>query len=92
MAVFELTSGENDLSEIHQYQMGRYIGSNEAVWRILNFPIQERHPTLIYLSVHLENGQESLLHDRKCCSTYPSTCSGGFPHRRQRRPPRATRI
>ncbi|GFR27078.1 ATP-dependent DNA helicase [Trichonephila clavata] len=37
--------------------MGRYISSNEAVWRILNFPIHERHPTVIHLSVHLENGQ-----------------------------------
>ncbi|GBN86049.1 hypothetical protein AVEN_219554-1 [Araneus ventricosus] len=51
MAVFELTSGENDLNEIYQYQMGRYIKSNEAVWRTLNFPIHERHPTLIHLSV-----------------------------------------
>ncbi|GBL96733.1 hypothetical protein AVEN_111867-1 [Araneus ventricosus] len=57
MAVFELTSGENDLNEIHQYQMGTYISSNEAVWRILNFPIHERHPTVIHLSVHLEKGQ-----------------------------------
>ncbi|GBL83290.1 hypothetical protein AVEN_110619-1 [Araneus ventricosus] len=37
--------------------MGRYISSNEVVWRILNFPIHERHPTVIHLSVHLENGQ-----------------------------------
>ncbi|GBM90190.1 hypothetical protein AVEN_239937-1 [Araneus ventricosus] len=57
MAVFQLTSGENDLNEIHQYQMGRYISSNKAVWRILNFPIHERHPNVIHLSVHLENGQ-----------------------------------
>ncbi|GBN46926.1 hypothetical protein AVEN_213647-1 [Araneus ventricosus] len=55
--VFELTSGENDLNEIHQYQMGRYINSNEAVWRMFNFPIRERHPKVIHLSVHLENGQ-----------------------------------
>ncbi|GBN82162.1 hypothetical protein AVEN_184130-1 [Araneus ventricosus] len=44
MAVFNLTSVENDLNEIHQKQMGRYISSNEAVWRKLNFPIHERHP------------------------------------------------
>ncbi|GFQ70139.1 ATP-dependent DNA helicase [Trichonephila clavata] len=31
--------------------------NNEAVWRILNFPIHERHPTVIHLSVHLEIGQ-----------------------------------
>lgn len=37
--------------------MGRYISSNEAVWRILAFPIHERYPTVVHLSVHLENGQ-----------------------------------
>lgn len=31
--------------------------SNEAVWRILGFPIHERHPTVFHLAVHLENGQ-----------------------------------
>ncbi|GBL98573.1 hypothetical protein AVEN_19645-1 [Araneus ventricosus] len=57
MAVFELTSGENDLSGIHQYQMEIYISSNDTGWRILNFPIHERHPAVIHLSVHLENCQ-----------------------------------
>ncbi|GBM23565.1 hypothetical protein AVEN_122858-1, partial [Araneus ventricosus] len=57
IAMFDLTSGENGLNEIHQYQMGRYISSNEAVWRILNFPIHERYFTVINLSIHLENGQ-----------------------------------
>ncbi|GBM14806.1 hypothetical protein AVEN_108671-1 [Araneus ventricosus] len=37
--------------------MGRYISSNEAVWRTLNFPNHERHPTVIHLSVHLESAQ-----------------------------------
>ncbi|GFS96142.1 ATP-dependent DNA helicase [Trichonephila clavipes] len=45
------------LDEINQYQFGRYISSNEAVWRILSFPIHERHPTVVHLAVHLENGQ-----------------------------------
>lgn len=35
----------------------RYISSNEAVWRILGFPIHERFPAVVHLSVHLENGQ-----------------------------------
>ncbi|GFT44406.1 ATP-dependent DNA helicase [Trichonephila clavipes] len=39
--------------------MGRYINSNEAAWRILNFPIHERYPTVIHLSVHLKKRQES---------------------------------
>lgn len=48
---------ENRNDEITQYQMGRYISSNEAVWRILSFPIHDRRPAVIHLSVHLENGQ-----------------------------------
>ncbi len=43
--------------EISCYQMARYISSNEAVWRLLSFPIHERYPTVIHLAVHLENGQ-----------------------------------
>ncbi|GBL69571.1 hypothetical protein AVEN_32799-1 [Araneus ventricosus] len=35
--------------------MGRYINSNEAVWRILRFPIHDRYTTVVHLSVHLEN-------------------------------------
>lgn len=37
--------------------MGRYISSNEAVWRTLAFKIHERYPTVVHLAVHLENGQ-----------------------------------
>jgi hypothetical protein len=47
-----------------QYQLGRYISSNKAVWRILGFPIHERHPTVVHLRVHLENGQ-SLFHNKE---------------------------
>lgn len=54
MAIFSL---QNRSDEITQYQMARYISSNEAVWRILGFPIHERYPTVFHLSVHLENGQ-----------------------------------
>ncbi|GBM64702.1 hypothetical protein AVEN_175198-1 [Araneus ventricosus] len=49
MSVLELTSGENDLNDIHQYQMGRYISSNEAV------PDSRTTPTVIHLSLHFEN-------------------------------------
>lgn len=56
MAVFGIARA-NNLDEIKQYQMGRYISSNEAVWRIFAFPIHERYPTVVHLAVHLENGQ-----------------------------------
>jgi hypothetical protein len=49
------TSQSHD--EISQYQLGRYISTSEAFWRIFGFPIHERHPPVQALAVHLENGQ-----------------------------------
>ena len=54
-ATFAIQDNTND--EVTQYQVGRYISSNEAFWRIFGFPIHERHPAIQQLSVHLENGQ-----------------------------------
>ena len=54
-AVFTLLSSDRD--EIADYQHGRYICSSEARWRIFSSPIHERYPTVVHLSVHLENGQ-----------------------------------
>lgn len=56
MAVFGITAPDaND--EVTRFQLGRYVSCNEAIWRIFSFPIHERHPTVVHLSVHLENGQ-----------------------------------
>ncbi|CAL4067132.1 unnamed protein product, partial [Meganyctiphanes norvegica] len=55
MATFNLQNTITD--EITQFQFGRYICSNEAVWRILGFHIHERHPAIQHLAVHLENGE-----------------------------------
>ncbi|XP_016661099.1 uncharacterized protein LOC107884118 [Acyrthosiphon pisum] len=46
---------END--EITNYLNGRYICTSEAFWRIYNFEIHDRDPTVKHLAVHLENGQ-----------------------------------
>lgn len=54
MAVFTLTK-ENENDEIVRYQMGRYINSNEAIWRILDFSIHHRDPAVVHLAIHLEN-------------------------------------
>ena len=54
-AMFTLQSSRVD--EISDYQNARYVSSNEAVWRILEFPIHERDPPVQQLAVHLENGQ-----------------------------------
>ena len=45
------------MDEIADYQNARYVSSNEAAWRILEFPIHERDPPVQQLAVHLENGQ-----------------------------------
>ncbi|CAG9838211.1 unnamed protein product [Diabrotica balteata] len=50
-------NAENSNDEFTQYQMGRYVSSNEAIWRMFSFSIHERHPTVVHLAVHLENGQ-----------------------------------
>ncbi|UYV74100.1 hypothetical protein LAZ67_11002115 [Cordylochernes scorpioides] len=57
MAVFGLQNPNAPVNEIDQFQMGRYISSNKAVWRIFGFDIHERSPAVVHLSVHLENGQ-----------------------------------
>ena len=54
-AMFALRSSQVD--EIADYQNARYVSSNEAAWRILEFPIHERDPPVQQLAVHLENGQ-----------------------------------
>ncbi|CAI6350436.1 unnamed protein product [Macrosiphum euphorbiae] len=56
MAVFGIAS-ENVNDEISNFQMGRYVSTNEALWRLLSFQIHERYPTVVHLAVHLENGQ-----------------------------------
>lgn len=57
MAMFTIETDQNELDEVQKYEIGRYISSNEAIWRIFSFPIHERHPTVVHLNVHLENGQ-----------------------------------
>ena len=51
------TLQSNQVDEISDYQNACYVSSNEAVWRILEFPIHERDPLVQQLAVHLENGQ-----------------------------------
>ncbi|GFR27826.1 ATP-dependent DNA helicase [Trichonephila clavata] len=57
MAVFGVKNTTASNEEVTQYQLGRYISSNEAVWRILSFSIHDRYPTVVHLAVYLENGQ-----------------------------------
>ena len=63
--------------------MARYISSNEAVWRILDFPIQQRYPAIIQLAVHLENGQRIYFTEnniRERIHTPPKTMLTSYLH------------
>lgn len=61
ITVFAVTR-ENFNVEIIKYQMSPYINSNEAIWRILSFSLHDRDPTIIHITVHLENGQRVVRH------------------------------
>ncbi|GJV48550.1 DNA helicase [Tanacetum coccineum] len=47
-----------EVDEIKNYVEARYIGPHEACWRILDFPIHYRNPSVQTLAVHLENMQQ----------------------------------
>lgn len=64
MAMFGLAKDDDTYDEIKEFQMGRYISSNEAVWKILGFYIHERYPSVIQLAVHLENGQRVYFNEK----------------------------
>ncbi|GBM09009.1 hypothetical protein AVEN_229044-1 [Araneus ventricosus] len=67
------------------HAFGRYLRNNDNrkpidapldranSYRFNDFLIHARHPTVIHLIVHLENGQRVYFHDKKCCLTCPST-------------------
>jgi hypothetical protein len=59
-AAFQLQQKDSTIDEVDSFQMGRYISSNEAIWRIFEFPIHEHYPSVLHLNVHLENGQRVL--------------------------------
>jgi len=47
----------NRNDEITMYQLGRYLSTNEAFWRIFGFQVHGRNPAIQHLQIHLENGQ-----------------------------------
>ena len=44
--------------EIEDYKDMRSVGSSEAVWHLLNFPISDRHPAVKALRVHMKDQQQ----------------------------------
>ena len=48
-------STDNHRDEIKEYEDLRSIGSSEATWHLMAFPIADRYPPVYPLRVHLEN-------------------------------------
>ncbi|KAL5558339.1 hypothetical protein UlMin_034550 [Ulmus minor] len=48
---------EKDIDEIQNFQSARWISPPEAVWRIYSFILNENHPSVYTLQLHLENQQ-----------------------------------
>ncbi|XP_022003860.1 uncharacterized protein LOC110901335 [Helianthus annuus] len=63
----------SSIDEVKNFVDGRFVCPHEAVWRIFEFPIHSRNPSVLVLVVHLENMQnisfkdsqrlESVLHN-----------------------------
>lgn len=67
IAVFSITRENREQhpkDEILQYQIGRYLNSNETACRILGFPIHDRELAVTQLLVHLDNGHLVYFTDR----------------------------
>lgn len=50
-------------NKIKQYLDCRYISAPESSWRIFNFKIQDRHPSVKSLKFHLKDQQVSVFKD-----------------------------
>ncbi|KAE8739270.1 hypothetical protein FOCC_FOCC015230, partial [Frankliniella occidentalis] len=46
---------EEDENEVKQFVTRRYIGSSDAAWRLLEFPITGREPTVKQVPIHLQD-------------------------------------
>ena len=68
--------------EIKNFINARYIGSTEAAWRLFEFSLHERFPSVVQLSVHLDNGQRVYFSEATAAETArkdpPSTTLTAF--------------
>lgn len=51
----EMVRGEQCYVEIGHFQDARYVSASEALWRLFQFEIIDKQPTVVGLDVHLEN-------------------------------------
>ncbi|KAL5575313.1 hypothetical protein UlMin_017012 [Ulmus minor] len=47
----------NNIDEVENFQSARWISPPEAMWRIYGFTLNEMHPSVITLQLHLEDKQ-----------------------------------
>ena len=52
-----VATGNNDNDEISRFESKRYVSSCEAYWRIAEYDIVKLKPSVLQLTVHLEDGQ-----------------------------------
>ena len=45
-------------NEISDYEDLRSVGSSEAVWHLMAFPISDRYPPVMALRIHTEDEQQ----------------------------------
>ncbi len=49
--------------EVTRYELGRYITASEGYWRIYDFPIQSKYPSVEMLALHLQDEQVITFND-----------------------------
>ena len=50
-------------NEVREFQDMRSIGASEATWRIFEFPMSDRYPSVKRLPIHLEKEQPVYFHE-----------------------------
>jgi hypothetical protein len=63
--MFALERDGTTIGKVQRYVSGRYISSNEVIWRVHNFPIHEKYPTVVTSEWALGKQSACLLHRRQ---------------------------
>ena len=58
MVATRVEGEQQERDEIKEYQDLRSVGSSEAAWHLLAFPITERHPAVLAMRIHLKEEQQ----------------------------------
>ncbi|XP_027169382.1 uncharacterized protein LOC113769103 [Coffea eugenioides] len=58
-------TSEQCIDEIKEYQTARWVSGIEAMWRIYRFTLNEMHPSVMNLQLHLQNYQSMSFKDNE---------------------------